>query len=372
MIIKQYCSYFLISFFLIFFLSLYFQFHFLNQRKVSSSQKPDWSMKTVCIVGGGLSGISAAIEAASNQEIEVILLEKEAKVGGNSAKASSGINACFSQTQIKQNIKDSYESFYQDTKNSGHGESNEELIDFLVKNSTEALEFLEKHGVVLDDISLCGGHHVPRTHRQKNSSSSVGWIIISKLMEEVQKLKNVKILSNSTVKDLIVENNEVVGLTYENEGKLNTLKSSSVILTTGGFSFNKEWIKKYQKEYEKLPTTCGAFSMGDGIKMAEAIGADIVQMENIQIHPTGYLNPENLDSNWVFLCPEAMRGLGSLLVDENGKRFVNELDTRDNVANSILKNGKHLNNGKILVYLIMNEEIEKNFGKNIFEFYKSR
>lgn len=241
-----------------------------------------------------------------------------------------------------------------------------------MKHSTESIEFLESFGIVLDDISLCGGHHIPRTHRQKNSSFSVGWIIVSKLFEHLQTLKNVKLYNCSNVKDLIVENDQVTGLVYEKEGKSYQIKCSSVILTTGGFSYNKEWIKQYKKEYEHLSTTNGSFAMGDGIKIAQSIGADIVHMEYIQIHPTGFLNIENEDSDWVFLCPEATRGCGSILVDENGKRFVNELETRDIVANAILKHGKKLKNQKVFVYMIMNEEIEMKFGKNIFEFYKSK
>lgn len=106
------------------------------------------------------------------------LLEKEANVGGNSAKASSGVNGCVTAVQERMGIKvgedrsasqmrtlqDSFDLFFADTMSAGDNANNRELVDTLIHNSRAAVEWLQGKNVNLDDINLCGGHSVPRTH----------------------------------------------------------------------------------------------------------------------------------------------------------------------------------------------------------------
>lgn len=107
----------------------------------------------IVIIGAGLAGLSAAIEAADLGAQQVLILDKENHVGGNSAKACSGINGIFTKAQKQANVQDSEEEFYNDTINSGHGAADPGLVKELVQLSTSAVQFLELHQVNLDVIS---------------------------------------------------------------------------------------------------------------------------------------------------------------------------------------------------------------------------
>lgn len=115
----------------------------------------------------------------------------------------------------------------------------------------------------------------------------------------------------------------------------------------------------------------GAWTTGDGIFLGEKVGAQTIDMDQVQIHPTGLLNPKNPGSKSVFLGPEALRAYGAILVDKSGLRFVNELGLRDHVSNAILKHGSSdiFPNSFTVAFLIMNSEIEQKFGKPLFDFY---
>ena len=82
-----------------------------------------------------------------------------------------------------------------------------------------------------------------------------------------------------------------------------------------------------------LPTTNSELTTGDGQKILDRLGAQMIDMDQIQVHPTGFIDPADRKSGWKFLCAEALRGLGGILLNPlTGKRFVNELDTRDAVT----------------------------------------
>ena len=127
--------------------------------------------KNIIIIGGGLAGTCAAIEASKLTGSTIHLFEKEKKLGGNSAKASSGMNGCHTTIQKENNILDTKISFLQDTLKSGKGNSNETLVKVLVENSANSIEFLQSFGIKLNEISQCGGHSIPRTHRSKPSEN---------------------------------------------------------------------------------------------------------------------------------------------------------------------------------------------------------
>lgn len=88
---------------------------------------------------------------------------------------------------------------------------------------------------------------------------------------------------------------------------------------------------------EAFPTTNGPWARGEGIALAQHLGADLIHMDKVQLHPTGFINPKDRDAQQKFLAPEAIRGSGALLLNTQGKRFVNELTTRDRVSNAILQ-----------------------------------
>ena len=104
-----------------------------------------------------------------------------------------------------------------------------------------------------------------------------------------------------------------------------------MIIATGGFGADytpDSLLAKHRPELRALPTTNGDHCTGDGIKMAQSVGAGVVDMTSVQVHPTGLVNPDEPDAKVKFLAAEALRGVGGILLDANGERFCDELGRR--------------------------------------------
>ncbi|KAJ3974860.1 putative fumarate reductase [Lentinula raphanica] len=194
------------------------------------------TMEPVIVVGGGLSGLSAAHSVLEHGG-KVVLLDKKPALGGNSVKASSGINGAGTDTQARLNISDSSQSFYDDTTKSAGQLARSNLITALTSNSASAIEWLTKNfGVDLSLVSILGGHSVPRTHR--GTGGAPGWAITSTLMkklavEEEGSDQRAKILKNSKVVKFLQTGNKVTGVEYE-DGQGQTLKiQGPVVIATG-------------------------------------------------------------------------------------------------------------------------------------------
>lgn len=155
--------------------------------------------------------------------------------------------------------------------------------------------------------------------------------------------ERVKIIKKARVTKLIKdEAGAVIGAEYTHGGKTETAYGP-VILATGGYAadFSEDsLLKKHRPELWNLPTTNGDHCTGDGHKMAMAIGANGIDMEKVQVHPTGLVDPKEPEAKVKFLAAEALRGVGGLLLDNTGKRFVDELQHRDFVTGKIWENGK--------------------------------
>jgi len=153
----------------------------------------------------------------------------------------------------------------------------------------------------------------------------------------------VKIVKKARVSKLVKdESGTVVGVEYIHGGKTETAYGP-VILATGGYAadFTEDsLLKKHRPEYWDLPTTNGDHCTGDGQKLAMSIGASAIDLEKVQVHPTGLVDPNEPDAKVKFLAAEALRGVGGLLLDNTGKRFVDELQHRDFVTGKIWENKK--------------------------------
>jgi flavocytochrome c len=151
-----------------------------------------------------------------------------------------------------------------------------------------------------------------------------------------------QIIVKARVTKLITESDSVVGVEYENDGK--TYKEyGPVVICTGGYAadFSEDsLLRQYRPEWAHLPTTNGEHCTGDGIKMSTAIGADVIDLKHVQVHPTGLVHPDEPDAKVKFLAAEALRGVGGLILDNGGERFCNELGRRDYVTNEMWKRGK--------------------------------
>ena len=326
----------------------------------------------VVVVGAGGAGMTAAITAAAEGK-SVVIVESQPMVGGNSVRATGGMNAGKTVYQdenefgesagVEKTLKtaaekyadnetitalaktvseqwaayqanptgyfDSVELMELDTMIGGKGINDPELVETLCANSADAIDWLDEHGITLHNVSSFGGASVKRIHRPVNAEGktvSVGSYMIP-LLEENCKKAGVQILLNTTANEILTDaNGAAAGIKATGStGETVTVNAKAVVLTTGGFGANLDMVVKYKPELKGFMTTNAAGIQGQGIEMAEAIGAATVDMDQIQIHPT-------VEANTAALITEGLRGDGAILINEEGQRFIDEVGTRDVVS----------------------------------------
>ncbi|MFJ3457319.1 flavocytochrome c [Scandinavium goeteborgense] len=281
----------------------------------------------VVVVGSGGAGLAAAIQA-HDEGASVLIVEKMPTIGGNTIKASAGMNAAETRFQRVKGIQDSKELFYAESLKGGGNKNNPELLRRFVENAPEAIEWLARRGIMLNDITTTGGMSIDRTHRPRDGSA-VGGYLISGLVRNVTK-RGIDVMLDTAVDDILFTDGEVSGvrlLTDENEAV--TVQAKSVVVATGGFSANSAMVVKYRPDLEGFVTTNHKGATGGGIALLERIGAGTVDMGEIQIHPT-------VEQNTSYLISESIRGGGAILVSQQGSRFYNEMSTRDKVSAAII------------------------------------
>ena len=326
----------------------------------------------VVVVGAGGAGMTAAITAAAEGK-SVVILESQSMVGGNSVRATGGMNAGKTVYQdenefgesagVEKTLKtaaekyadnetitalaktvseqwaayqanptgyfDSVELMELDTMIGGKGINDPALVETLCANSADAIDWLDEHGITLHNVSSFGGASVKRIHRPVNDEGkvvSVGSYMIPLLEENCEKA-GVQILLNTTANEILTDaSGAAVGIKATGStGETVTVNAKAVVLTTGGFGANLDMVVKYKPELKGFMTTNAAGIQGQGIEMAEAIGAATVDMDQIQIHPT-------VEANTAALITEGLRGDGAVLINAEGKRFIDEVGTRDVVS----------------------------------------
>ena len=326
----------------------------------------------VVIVGAGGAGMTAAITAAGEGK-SVVILESQPMVGGNSARATGGMNAAktvyqdeneFDQaagvektlataaekyadnetiTALAKTVSeqwaayqanptgyfDSVELMELDTMVGGKGINDPELVKTLCEGTADAIDWLDENGITLHNVSSFGGASVKRIHRPVNEEGkvvSVGAYMIPLLQENCEK-RGIDIVLNTTVDTILTDaNGAAVGVSgTDKDGNTVVVNAKSVILATGGFGANLDMVTQYKPELAGFMTTNAAGAQGQGIEMATAIGAGTVDMDQIQIHPT-------VEANTAALITEGLRGDGAILVNANGERFIDEVGTRDVVS----------------------------------------
>ncbi|WP_312948333.1 flavocytochrome c [Superficieibacter sp.] len=281
----------------------------------------------VVVVGSGGAGLAAAIQA-HDDGASVLIVEKMPTIGGNTLKASAGMNAAETRFQRARGIQDSKELFYQESLKGGHNKNNPQLLRRFVMNAPLAIEWLADRGIMLNDITTTGGMSIDRTHRPRDGSA-VGGYLISGLVRNVTR-RGIDVMLETSVEEILREDGEVCGvrlLTDEQESL--TVETTNVIVATGGFSANSEMVVKYRPDLEGFVTTNHKGATGGGIALLERIGAGTVDMGEIQIHPT-------VEQSTSYLISESIRGGGAILVNQQGARFFNEMETRDKVSAAII------------------------------------
>ena len=282
------------------------------------------------IVGAGGAGLSAAVAAAeTNNGLKIVVLEKEAIIGGNTNSSTGGINAAETDIQKGLGIEDSKQLFYDDIMSGGKYENIPSLVENLVEHAPVTISWLTGLGVDLTDVGLMGGSSVKRTHRPKGGTA-IGPHLM-KVLKEATSNKNIEIRTSNKVTGLLTAvDGSVTGVKVENaNGTAYTLAAKAVIIATGGFGANLDMVTSLQPSLKGFATLNHPGATGDAFAWVTAIGGATIQMANIQIHPTA-------EATNHILITEAVRGNGAILVNHESKRFCNEMDTRDVVSAAIL------------------------------------
>lgn len=280
------------------------------------------------VVGSGGAGLTAALQA-HELGLNVVVLEKNEKTGGNTSRASSGMNASESLVQLDEGIIDNNRDFYEETLKGGGLLNDRAMLKYFVNHSALAISWLMKYGIRLTDLTITGGMSKKRAHRPA-SMEPVGFYLTSRMTTQVKKA-GVDIFTSAKVTKLLQNSKKQVnGVEVETPDGTKTIKAKAVLLATGGFGASKEIIKKYRPDLVDYKTTNQPGATGDGLKLAEALDAQLMQMNFIQVHPTA-----DTDNPHVYLIGEGLRGEGAILVNKSGNRFVNELSTRKIVSQAI-------------------------------------
>ncbi len=325
----------------------------------------------ITIIGAGGAGMVAAITAADAGK-KVILIEKQAMVGGNSVRATGGMNAAHTPAQdankfnesagVEKTLKaaekfsdnkfvaelaakvkeqydawnaepkgyfDSVELMELDTVIGGHGINDPELVKALCENTADAIEWLKTVNIDLSSVGAFGGASVKRIHRPLNEEKkvvSVGAYMIPRLEAACKARSNITLMTETMAKSILTDKDgKVCGVEADSKGNKITINSKAVVLATGGFGANLKLVAILNPELDGFMTTNAPGATGEGIVMAQEIGAGVVDMNQIQIHPT-----VQYDSS--ALITEGLRGDGAILVNTEGKRFIDEVLARDVVS----------------------------------------
>ncbi|MGX7105918.1 flavocytochrome c [Globicatella sanguinis] len=280
----------------------------------------------IVIIGAGGGGMAAAI-TAQEAGADVAIFEKMPIAGGNTSKSSGGMNASETKFQKEQGIEDSNDLFYEDTLEGGKGTNDPELLRYMVDHSAEAIDWLDSIGITLNNITFSGGASVKRIHRPEDGSA-VGGYLVEGLLRNIHE-KEIPLFVNSEVTKINETDGKVSGVNVTVEGEEKTINAKAVIIATGGFGGNLEMVSEIKPELDGFVTTNHEGATGDGIRMAEELGAAVVDMDQIQIHPT-------VEQSTSYLVTESVRGDGGILVNQQGERFTDELLTRDKVSANII------------------------------------
>lgn len=330
----------------------------------------------IVVVGGGGAGLTAAITATDAGK-SVIVVESQAMLGGNSVRSTGGMNAVKTAYQdantfaesagvertlasaaaytgtnadfvkaLAATVQEQWDAYQAnpvgyfdsvelaelDTMLGGGGINNPGLVQTLVENTAGAIDWLDSIGAVLHNVGQFGGASVKRIHRpvnERGQTLSVGSYVVPVLERNVTE-RGIEVLYNTTANKILMNDaGAACGIVaVGKDGRTVTVNAKAVIIATGGFGSNNAMIAEQNPSLDGYISTNAPGILGQGIVMAQEVGAGTVDMNQIQLHPTVHVAADGSAN----LITEGLRGDGAILVNKEGKRFFDEVSTRDRVS----------------------------------------
>lgn len=281
------------------------------------------------IVGSGAAASVAALQAHELGVTNIVMLEKQAIPGGNSQLAAGGMNAAGSRFQKASGIEDNPDLMYKDTMKGGKNANNPDLVKLLAYNSAESIDWLAERGAKLESVGRGGGASAARMHGPAGGEFVGPYL--QNFFKKALREANVDLRLNSKMVRLVKdEKGAVTGVVVKSKHNgLYFLKAKAVVLATGGIGRNKALLKELRPDIpESTFTSNQPGSQGDGLILARNIGADAVDVKEIQLNPTLLVGSPVIVS-------ERVRGAGAVFVNAEGKRFISELTTRDKTSAAV-------------------------------------
>ncbi len=273
-----------------------------------------WDMDVdIVIVGAGGAGLSAATAAASSGA-KVVVLEKTPAMGGSSLICGGALAFAGTDMQAAKNIQDSNELFSKDLFKVGENVNDPALVKAYIDNQLDTYKWLKELGVVFKGLGIASGMSVPRSHYVTPSE-------VIKVLGDAAKAKGAKIFLDRAASKLVLDEKtgKVRGVTVEKGGKVSYYGAKKgVILASGGFSRNAELLAKFVPPMAKAKAMVGLGCNGDGLKMAWASGADLLDMPYIKA-TFGFDTEASTMADFALVYYK-----GAIVVNKAGKRFVNE------------------------------------------------
>ena len=301
--------------------------------------------KDVLIVGSGVAGLYCALNL--NPELNVTVISKSTMDNNNTYLAQGGISTALNEADIKP--------FVEDTMKAGRYENREEAVQVLAEESIENIsQIVEEYGMPLDmedgkiDYTREGAHRVNRIVHCKDNT---GEIVFKTLYKAALTRKNIEMIEDATLLDIITEDGKCIGARVFKDGEEDHIFAKDVVLACGGIG----GLFKNSTNQRHLT--------GDGIAIALKNGVEVENLNYIQIHPTAFYE-ENSNGRRM-LISESLRGEGALLKNKDGERFVEELLPRDVVSHAIFEQMKK--DGTDYVYLDA-RHLGEEYLKNRFTF----
>lgn len=290
-------------------------------------KKDEEKQADVVIIGGGGAGLSAAVSAYENGAESVILIEKMPALGGNTILAGGAYNAVNPEKQKAQGIEDSVEHHYTQTYEGGHKVAKPELVKVLTDNALDGVNWLEDYG--LEWKEKVGSVVGAMWERSNQTVEPLGTGYIN-VLEKTALDNGCEILLNTEATELIMDGDKVIGIKAEGKDTNYTLLANKgVIMATGGYAANPEMVREYLADGvytkdnlpEKITSTNAPGLTGEGILMAEDIGANVIDMEHIQLLPM----PGNRFG-------PSINVEDSFFINKDGNRYVKEDGGRDELC----------------------------------------